>query len=102
MYLTKSQTKYKYFADSNKFKNKGNMSFASIVNYIHLLITRITVIKYTCYIYCYAIIEHATRFSAIPAEPGCNVCVRTYCCYFDMKDNYVTLVTCPRLIQIDA
>ena len=36
--------------------------------------------------------EHSIRISAIPAEPGCNVCVRTYCWYFETKDDYVTLI----------
>ena len=50
---------------------------------------------------CYVITEHSTCSSAIPAESGCNACVRIYCCYFEMKDNYVTLVTRPstRLFQ---
>ena len=39
------------------------------------------------------ITEHSTCFSANPVEAGCNVCIRTYCCYFQMKDNYVTPVS---------
>ena len=35
------------------------------------------------------------RFSAIPAEHSCNVCVRTYRCYFEIKDNYKTFIMSP-------
>ena len=49
------------------------------VSYTHLDVYKRQVLHNT---------ERSTSILVIPAHPSYNVCVRTYCCYFEMKDTY--------------